>query len=89
MHAPGGLERINLDASRESSLKEVESKAMKNPVIYYLIIALGVVALAVGAFYLFKGGHPAREIAGLVAGVILLIAGIAGTFMTRSRGAIS
>ncbi|HEU0002951.1 MAG TPA: hypothetical protein VFQ36_18715 [Ktedonobacteraceae bacterium] len=58
---------------------------MKNPVIFYLVIALGVVALGVGAFYLVKGGHPVREYAALGAGVVLLIAGIAGTFMTRSK----
>ena len=62
---------------------------MKNPVIFYLVMALGVIALAVGVFYLVKGGHPAREYAALAAGVILLIAGIAGTFMTRSKGAVS
>jgi 1,4-dihydroxy-2-naphthoate octaprenyltransferase len=62
---------------------------MKNPVIFYLVIALGVIALAVGIFYLATGGHPAREYAGLGAGVVLLIAGIAGTFMTRSKGAVS
>ena len=58
---------------------------MKNPVIFYLVIALGVVALGVGIFYLTKGGHPVREYAALGAGVVLLIAGIAGTFMTRAR----
>lgn len=62
---------------------------MKNPVIFYLVIALGVIALAVGIFYLAKGGHPAREYAALGAGVVLLIAGIAGTFMTRSKAAAS
>jgi hypothetical protein len=58
---------------------------MKNPVIFYLVIALGVIALGVGGYYLVKGGHPVREYAALGAGVVLLIAGIAGTFMTRSK----
>jgi hypothetical protein len=58
---------------------------MKNPVIFYVVMALGVIALAVGVFYLVKGGHPAREYAALGAGVVLLIAGIAGSFMARSR----
>ena len=62
---------------------------MKNPVIFYLVIALGVIALGVGAFYLVKGGHPAREYVALGAGVVLLIAGIAGTFMTRSKAVAS
>jgi hypothetical protein len=58
---------------------------MKNPVIFYLVIALGVIALGVGGYYLVKGGHPVREYAALGAGVVLLIAGIAGTFMARSK----
>ena len=58
---------------------------MKNPVIFYLVIALGVIALGVGGYYLFKGGHPLREYAALGAGAVLLIAGVAGTFMTRSK----
>ncbi|HKV59930.1 MAG TPA: hypothetical protein VJO32_16690 [Ktedonobacteraceae bacterium] len=58
---------------------------MKNPVIFYLVIALGVVALGVGVFYLATGGHPAREYAALGVGVVLLIAGIAGTFVARSK----
>jgi 1,4-dihydroxy-2-naphthoate octaprenyltransferase len=62
---------------------------MKNPVIFYLVIALGVIALAVGVFYLVAGSHPAREYAGLGAGIVLLIAGIAGTFMARSRASVS
>ena len=62
---------------------------MKNPVIFYLVIAVGVIALGVGVFYLVKGGHPAREYAALGAGLVLLIAGIAGTFMTRSRAIAS
>jgi hypothetical protein len=62
---------------------------MKNPVIFYLVIAIGVVALGVGGYYLVKGGHPVREYAALGLGVVLLIAGIAGTFMTRSKAAVS
>lgn len=62
---------------------------MKNPVIYYVVIALGVVALAVGVYYLTKGGHPVREYAALGAGAVLLIAGIAGMFMTRSRTSVA
>ena len=62
---------------------------MKNPVIFYLVIALGVIALGVGVFYMVKGGHPAREYAALGAGLVLLIAGIAGTFMARSKAVAS
>jgi hypothetical protein len=62
---------------------------MKNPIIFYLVIALGVIALGVGVYYLVTGGHPAREYAALGAGVVLLIAGIAGTFMARSKAVAS
>ncbi len=62
---------------------------MKNPVIFYLVMVLGVIALGVGIFYLKAGGHPAREYAALGAGLVLLIAGIAGTFMARSKASAS
>jgi uncharacterized membrane protein len=62
---------------------------MRNPVIYYVVIALGVIALAVGVYYLAQGGHPVREYAGLGVGVVLLIAGIAGMFMTRSKASVA
>ena len=62
---------------------------MKNPVLYYGVIALGVIALVVGIVYLTGslGSHPTRAIAGIVVGVILLIAGVAGMFMTRASNA--
>ena len=62
---------------------------MKNPVLYYGVIALGVIALAVGIVYLTGslGPHQIRGIVGLVVGVILLIAGVAGMFMTRTSNA--
>jgi uncharacterized membrane protein len=62
---------------------------MKNPVLYYGVIALGVIALVVGIVYLTGslGAHQVRGIVGLVVGVILLIAGVAGMFMTRTSNA--
>ncbi len=63
---------------------------MKNPVIFYAVIALGVVSIAIGVLYMthILGGtltHPIREYAPLGVGVVLLIAGVAGIFMTRSK----
>ena len=58
---------------------------MKNPAIFYAVMALGVIALAVGVYYLTGGQHPARAYTGLGVGVVLLIAGVAGMFMTRSK----
>ncbi len=58
---------------------------MKNPAIFYAAIVIGIVGLAVGVYYQVGGAHPARAIAGLVVGAILLIAGVVGMFMTRSN----
>ena len=62
---------------------------MKNPVLYYGVIALGVIALVVGIVYLTGslGPHQTRGITGVVVGAILLIAGVAGMFMTRTSNA--
>ncbi len=59
---------------------------MKNSMIYYAVIAVGVIALLVSAYYFFLNTpHPTRAIAALVVGIILLIIGVAGMVMGRSR----
>ena len=58
---------------------------MKNPAIFYAAIVIGIVALAVGVFYQVGGLHPARAITALAVGAVLLIVGIVGLFMTRSK----
>jgi hypothetical protein len=58
---------------------------MKNPAIFYAVIALGVIALAAGGYFLMGGAHPARAYAGLGGGVLLLIVGVVGMFMARSK----
>ena len=68
-----------------AQLEEVGSPKMKNPVIFYAAIVIGLVALAVGIYYQINGGHPARAVAGIAVGVILVIVGIVGMFMARSR----
>ncbi len=62
---------------------------MKNPVIFYVVIALGIIGLAAGLYYLVGGAHPARAYAGLGIGAVLLIGGVVGMFMARSRGTAS
>lgn len=64
---------------------------MKNPVLYYGVIALGVIALVIGILFLAGsfGAHPARGIAGVVVGAILLIVGVVGLFMGRSSNAVA
>ena len=58
---------------------------MKNPVIFYVVIAIGVIGLVVGLYYLVGGVHPARAYAGIGIGAVLLIGGIVGMFMARSN----
>ena len=57
---------------------------MKNAAIYYAIIAVGVIALAAGAFFVVSH-HPARGYAGLGVGVLLVIAGIVAMVMARPK----
>ncbi len=61
---------------------------MKNPVILYAAIVIGLVALAVGIYYQVGGAHPARAIAGLAVGAILVVLGVVGIFMTRSKAVV-
>lgn len=60
---------------------------MRNATLYVVIMLIGVIALVVGVLYQVQafGYHPARAIAGIAAGIILLIIGIAGMMVTRSR----
>ena len=58
---------------------------MKNPAVFYAAIVIGIVALAIGIYYQVGGAHPARAIAGLAVGAVLLIVGIVGMFMARSK----
>ncbi len=58
---------------------------MKNPVIFYAAIVIGLVVLAVGIYYQIGGAHPARAVAGLAVGAILVVAGVVGMFMARSK----
>ncbi len=61
---------------------------MKNSTIFYAAIIIGIVALAVGIYYQVGGGHPARAIAGLAVGAVLLVVGIVGMFMARSKAVV-
>ena len=59
---------------------------MKNPVVSYVVIALGVIALALGVYFLTTGGHHMlRAYGGLGVGVVLLIAGIAAFFALKPK----
>ena len=58
---------------------------MKNSAIFYAAIVIGIVVLAIGIYYQVGGAHPARAIGGLAVGAVLLVVGVVGMFMTRSR----
>lgn len=64
---------------------------MKNPVIFYVVIAVGLLGLAAGVYYMVKTTppHPLREYVGLGVGAVLVIAGIVGAFMTRAKAAVA
>ncbi len=63
---------------------------MRNATLYIVILVIGIIALVVGILYQVQalGYHPTRAIAGIAAGVILLIIGIAGMMVTRSRSRV-
>lgn len=59
---------------------------MKNPVVYYVVMAVGVICLALGVYWdLLKHDHPARGLILLIVGIVLLIAGIAGFFVMKPK----
>ena len=64
---------------------------MKNATLYIVIMVIGIIALVVGVLYQVQalGYHPARAIAGIAAGIILLIIGIAGMMVTRNRSRVN
>jgi len=54
---------------------------MKNPVISYGILVIGIIALAAGIVLLKMGGHEKLPYGAIVAGVLLIIVGIVGAVM--------
>ena len=62
---------------------------MKNPMLYYGIIALGVIALAAGVIFLVTGGHTIhlRTYGALGVGIVLVIAGIVGMIVMKPKAA--
>jgi len=58
---------------------------MKNPTLFYAAIVIGIVVLALGIYFQVGGAHPARAIAALAVGAVLLVVGVVGMFMARSK----
>jgi 1,4-dihydroxy-2-naphthoate octaprenyltransferase len=64
---------------------------VKNPIVFYAAIALGVIAVIVGVLYtagIIPGHHAARGYAGLGVGAVLVIAGLVGMFVLKPKAAI-
>lgn len=63
---------------------------MRNSILYVAIVVVGIIALVVGVLYQANafGNHPARAIAGIAAGVILIIIGVAGMLVMRNRSRV-
>jgi FtsH-binding integral membrane protein len=63
---------------------------MKNPFVYYAVMAVGVIGLALGLYWrVIKNDHPLRGEIILAVGVVLLIAGIVGFFVMKPKAAAS
>ena len=64
---------------------------MKNPTIFYGVIALGVIALAIGIYLLMTATaaspHHLSAPGAIGIGAVLIIAGIVGMFMARPKTA--
>jgi hypothetical protein len=58
--------------------------------LYVGIIVVGIIGLVVGVLYQANvlGNHPTRAIAGIAAGVILIVIGVAGMLVARNRGRV-
>jgi sulfite exporter TauE/SafE len=54
--------------------------------VSYVVAVVGIIALALGVYWdIIKHDHPTRGLVCLIAGVVLLIAGIVGAFVLKPR----
>ncbi len=79
----------NKDIETETG-KEGGTHSMRAFQLYIGAIVLGVLAIVLGVLYLANviGYHPTRAYAALGAGVILVIIGVVGMMVSRSRGSV-
>lgn len=62
---------------------------MKNSMVYYVVIGLGIIALVAGA-YLMATATPAAphhlsKYGAIVVGAVLVVAGVVGMFVVKPR----
>jgi len=64
---------------------------MKNPVAYYAVIALGVVALVIGGYLLATATaaapHHWSSIGAIAVGAVLVVGGVVGIFVIKTTRA--
>lgn len=61
---------------------------MNTKMIGYVVALVGLVGLGVGYYWdFFKHDHPTRGLASLIAGAVLLIAGLVVAFMMKPKAA--
>jgi len=64
---------------------------MKNSMVYYAVIGLGIIALAIGGYLLATATaaapHHLSSYGALGVGVVLVVAGVVGMFVVKPRAA--
>ena len=60
---------------------------MKNPMVYYAAIGLGIVALAAGGILVATATHHTISTAAFIVGAVLVIGGIVGWFVMKPKAA--
>ena len=58
---------------------------MRNASTFYALIGIGIIALIVGIYFVVSGQHHTLGTAGIVVGIILVLAGAVGMFVVRPR----
>ncbi|HVB25323.1 MAG TPA: hypothetical protein VNG51_25520 [Ktedonobacteraceae bacterium] len=58
---------------------------MRNASTFYALIGIGIIALIVGIYFMATNQHHTLGPAGIVVGIILVLAGAVGMFVVRPR----
>jgi hypothetical protein len=60
---------------------------MKSPILYYAVIALGVIALVIGGVYQSHvlGDHHTRALGFFVLGAVFVVVGVVGMFVMKPK----
>lgn len=58
---------------------------MRNASTFYALIGIGIIALIVGIYFVASSQHHTLGPAGIVIGVILVLAGVIGMFVVGRR----